>query len=235
MAAKPKVLIVEDEQAISEPLAENLEREGFSPVVAANAAEAMELFEREGPALVLLDLGLPDRDGRDVCRDIRARSAVPVIILTARGEEVDRILGLELGADDYIVKPFSAREVAARIRAVLRRAAAAPAGKAQAIAIGDVTLDPNSHTATKRGEPLELTAREFDLLRMLMTNAGKALRREEIMDEVWDTNWFGSTKTLDVHVSWLRRKIEDDPANPRYITTIRRVGFRFAAPENIGT
>jgi len=235
MAAKPKVLIVEDEQAISEPLAENLEREGFSPVVAANAAEAMELFEREGPALVLLDLGLPDRDGRDVCRDIRARSAVPVIILTARGEEVDRILGLELGADDYIVKPFSAREVAARIRAVLRRAAAAPAGKAQAIAIGDVTLDPNSYTATKRGEPLELTAREFDLLRMLMTNAGKALRREEIMDEVWDTNWFGSTKTLDVHVSWLRRKIEDDPANPRYITTIRRVGFRFAAPENIGT
>ena len=235
MAAKPKVLIVEDEQAISEPLAENLEREGFSPVVAGNAAEAMELFEREGPALVLLDLGLPDRDGRDVCRDIRARSGVPVIILTARGEEVDRILGLELGADDYIVKPFSAREVAARIRAVLRRAASAPASKAQAIAIGDVTLDPNSHTVTKRGEPLELTAREFELLRMLMTNAGKALRREEIMDEVWDTNWFGSTKTLDVHVSWLRRKIEDDPADPRYITTIRRVGFRFAAPEDIGT
>jgi DNA-binding response OmpR family regulator len=235
MAAKPRVLIVEDEQAISEPLAENLEREGFSPVVAANAAEAMELFEREGPALVLLDLGLPDRDGREVCRDIRARSAVPVIILTARGEEVDRILGLELGADDYIVKPFSAREVAARIRAVLRRGATASPAKAQAISIGDVTIDPNSRTATKRGRPLELTAREFDLLRMLMTNAGKALRREEIMDEVWDTNWFGSTKTLDVHVSWLRRKIEDDPANPRYITTIRRVGFRFAAPENIGT
>ncbi len=235
MASKPKVLIVEDEQAISEPLAENLEREGFSPVVAGNAAEAMALFDRESPALVLLDLGLPDRDGRDVCRDIRSRSAVPVIILTARGEEVDRILGLELGADDYIVKPFSAREVAARIRAVLRRAATAPAPKAQAIAIGDVMLDPNSHTATKRGEPLELTAREFDLLRMLMTNAGKALRREEIMDEVWDTNWFGSTKTLDVHVSWLRRKIEDDPANPRYITTIRRIGFRFAAPEDIGT
>ena len=233
MAARPKVLVVEDEQAISEPLVENLEREGFSPLAASTAAQAMELFEREGPDLVLLDLGLPDRDGRDVCRDIRARSAVPVIMLTARGEEVDRVLGLELGADDYIVKPFSTREVAARIRAVLRRSA--PPVKADAIAIGDVRIDPQSRTATKRGEPLELTAREFDLLKMLMANAGKALRREEIMDEVWDTNWFGSTKTLDVHVSWLRRKIEEDPANPRYITTIRRVGFRFAAPEDIKT
>jgi DNA-binding response OmpR family regulator len=233
MDGKPKVLVVEDEQAISEPLAESLEREGFQPIVASTASDGLGLFEREGPDLVLLDLGLPDRDGRDLCRDIRGRSAVPVIILTARGEEVDRILGLELGADDYIVKPFSAREVAARIRAVLRRAASGAPASAEAVAIGDVRLDPKARTASKRGEPIELTAREFDLLRMLMTNAGKALRREEIMDEVWDTNWFGSTKTLDVHISWLRRKIEDDPANPRYITTIRRVGFRFAAPEDI--
>jgi two-component system response regulator RegX3 len=233
MASKPKILIVEDEQAISEPLAENLEREGLSTVVASNAAQAMDLFERESPDLVLLDLGLPDRDGRDVARDIRGRSAVPVVMLTARGEEVDRILGLELGADDYIVKPFSAREVAARIRAVLRRAGPPAKHEAEAIAIGDVRLDPTARIATKRGEALVLTAREFDLLRMLMSNAGKALKREEIMDEVWDSNWFGSTKTLDVHVSWLRRKIEDDPANPRYITTIRRVGFRFATPEDL--
>ncbi|HJR18433.1 MAG TPA: response regulator transcription factor [Actinomycetota bacterium] len=233
MAAKPKVLVVEDEEAISEPLAENLEREGFAPIVASSGAQALELFEREGPDLVLLDLGLPDRDGRDVCRDIRARSSVPVVMLTARGEEVDRILGLELGADDYIVKPFSAREVAARIRAVLRRSAPAAKNEASATAIGDVRIDPKARTVTKRGEAVELTAREFDLLQMLMSNAGKALRREEIMDEVWDTNWFGSTKTLDVHISWLRRKIEDDPAEPRYITTIRRVGFRFAAPEDL--
>jgi DNA-binding response OmpR family regulator len=232
---RPKVLVVEDEEAISEPLAENLEREGFTPVVASTGAQAIELFERESPDLVLLDLGLPDRDGRDVCRDIRARSAVPVVMLTARGEEVDRILGLELGADDYIVKPFSAREVAARIRAVLRRSAPSAKNEASAIAIGDVRIDPKARTASKRGEPIELTAREFDLLLMLMSNAGKALRREEIMDEVWDTNWFGSTKTLDVHVSWLRRKIEDDPADPRYISTIRRVGFRFAAPDDLRT
>ena len=234
MAAKAKILVVEDEQAISEPLAESLEREGFAPVVASTAAGAMETFEREDPDLVLLDLMLPDGDGRDVCRRIRAASSVPVIMLTARSEEVDRVLGLELGADDYIVKPFSAREVAARIRAVLRRAAT-PAKKDDEIAIGNVRLDPKSRTVTKRGEPVELTAREFDLLRMLMANAGTALKREEIMDEVWDTNWFGSTKTLDVHISWLRRKIEDDPADPRYITTIRRVGFRFATAEDIRT
>ena len=233
MASKPKILIVEDEQAISEPLAESLEREGFSPVVATTAAQAVERFESERPDLVLLDLGLPDRDGRDVARDIRRRSSTPIVMLTARGEEVDRIVGLELGADDYIVKPFSAREVAARIRAVLRRSAQVSKNEPDAISIGDVRVDPLARVATKGGRPLELTAREFDLLTMLMSNAGKALKREEIMDEVWDTNWFGSTKTLDVHVSWLRRKIEDDPANPRYITTIRRVGFRFAAPEDL--
>ena len=232
MSAKPRILIIEDETAISEPLAEILEREGFDPVVAGTAADARSSFDAEAPDLVLLDVMLPDGDGRDLCREIRAHSSVPVIMLTARGEELDRILGLELGADDYIVKPFSAREVAARIRAVLRRATPAPAEE-QIFTVGDITLDAAAHTATKRGEPLELTAREFDLLRMLIANAGKALRREEIMDEVWDTNWFGSTKTLDVHVAWLRRKIEDDPAHPRYITTIRRVGFRFAAPDDI--
>jgi two-component system response regulator RegX3 len=229
MAGRPKVLVVEDEQAISEPLVESLDREGFTAVAAGSAAAALDAFESEAPDLVLLDLGLPDRDGRDVFRDIRARSPVPIIMLTARGEEVDRIVGLELGADDYITKPFSAREVAARIRAVLRRAA--PPARADVIAIGDVTLDPASRVATKRGAQLDMTAREFDLLRMLMSNAGRVLKREEIMDEVWDTNWFGSTKTLDVHVAWLRKKIEDEPSSPRYITTVRRVGFRFIAPD----
>jgi two-component system, OmpR family, response regulator RegX3 len=230
MGNKQKILVVEDETSISEPLAESLEREGFSSAVASTGAEAIAAFDAESPDLILLDLGLPDRDGRDVFRDIRGRSSVPIIMLTARGEEIDRILGLELGADDYISKPFSAREVAARIRAVLRRSG--PVKGDETIAVGDVTLDAGSRVATKRGAPLELTAREFDLLRFLMANAGRVLKREDIMDEVWDTNWFGSTKTLDVHIAWLRKKIEDDPAQPRYITTVRRVGFRFAGAES---
>jgi two-component system response regulator RegX3 len=235
MTAKPKVLVVEDETSISEPLVESLEREGFTPVTAGTAAAALESFDEEAPDLVLLDLGLPDRDGREVFRDIRGRSQVPIIMLTARGDEVDRVVGLELGADDYITKPFSAREVAARIRAVLRRATSQGGASGAAIVVGDVSLDPAARVAEKTGKPLELTAREFDLLHMLMRNAGRVLKREEIMDEVWDTNWFGPTKTLDVHIAWLRKKIEDDPSNPRYITTVRRVGFRFAGPDQLRT
>jgi DNA-binding response OmpR family regulator len=228
--AKTRVLIVEDESSISEPLAESLEREGFDPSVAASGEAALSAFDVDPAEVVLLDVGLPDRDGRDVLREIRSRSGVPVIMLTARGEEMDRILGLELGADDYITKPFSAREVAARIRAVLRRASPLPT--TTPLSVGAVRIDPASRMASKNGTMLELTAREFDLLRMLMSNAGRVVRREDIMDEVWDRNWFGSTKTLDVHVAWLRKKIEDDPASPRYITTVRRVGFRFAPPDH---
>ncbi len=150
-------------------------------------------------------------------------------MLTARGEEIDRVVGLELGADDYVVKPFSMRELTARIRAIMRRGHATE--RRGPIEVGGVRLDPASRTVTKDGEPVELAAKEFDLLHMLMASAGQVLKREEIMDEVWDPHWFGPTKTLDVHVSWLRKKIEDDPANPRYITTIRGVGFRFLAPE----
>jgi two-component system, OmpR family, response regulator RegX3 len=229
VANKRKILVIEDETSISEPLAENLEREGFGAIVASSGATAIGTFDSESPDLVLLDVGLPDLDGRDVLRHIRSRSAVPVIMLTARGEEMDRILGLELGADDYITKPFSAREVAARIRAVLRRSGGER--RTDAMTVGDVSLDPGSRVATKSGMVLALTAREFDLLQLLMSNAGRVLRREDIMEEVWDRNWFGSTKTLDVHIAWLRKKIEDDPADPRYITTVRRVGFRFAGPE----
>ena len=228
---RDRILLVEDEGSISEPLAESLKREGFESEVAGTAAEALEALGRAPADLVLLDLMLPDRDGRDLCREIRARSDVPIIMLTARGEEVDRVLGLELGADDYVVKPFSARELAARIRAVIRRARPSP--RAEVIAIGDVRLDVASRTVTKAGRPVGSAAREFDLLRWLMENAGRVVRREELMDEVWDANWFGSTKTLDVHIAWLRKKLEDEPAAPRYITTKRGVGFRFAAPEDV--
>ncbi|HXF36511.1 MAG TPA: response regulator transcription factor [Actinomycetota bacterium] len=227
---RPRILVVEDEAAIAEPLAEHLGREGFEASVAPTVAAAAEAIRREEPDLVLLDVMLPDGDGRDLARDIRRTSDVPIIMLTARGEEVDRVVGLELGADDYVVKPFSARELAARIRAVLRRGRGERRG---AIEVGDLRLDPSSRTVTRAGERLELSAREFDLLHLLMANAGQVLRRERIMDEVWDPHWFGSTKTLDVHISWLRKKLGDDPSNPRYITTIRGVGFRFAAPEEI--
>ena len=228
---KPRILIVEDEAAITEPLAESLEREGFEPQVTTTLADAVVSFDEREPDLVLLDLMLPDGDGRSLCRDIRAKSDVPIIMLTARSDEVDRVVGLELGADDYVIKPFSARELSARIRAILRRAAEAPKRRG-AIEVGDVKLEPASRTVKKAGRPVELAAREFDLLHLLMQNAGEVVRREEIMDRVWDENWFGPTKTLDVHISWLRKKIEDDPANPHYITTIRGVGFRFAPPES---
>jgi two-component system response regulator RegX3 len=226
---KTRILVVEDEPAISEPLAESLEREGFEPEVAGTIASAREAYQRRTPDLVLLDVMLPDGDGRDLAREIRRESDVPIIMLTARGEEIDRVLGLELGADDYVVKPFSMRELTARIRAIMRRGKGPE--RRGPIEIGDLRLDPASRTVTKSGQPVELAAKEFDLLNMLMASAGQVLKREQIMDEVWDPHWFGPTKTLDVHISWLRKKIEDDPSKPRYITTIRGVGFRFLAPE----
>ncbi len=228
-----RILVVEDEDSISEPFAEALRRAGFEPLVTRTAAGALELAAEAEPDLVMLDLSLPDGDGRDVCRELRRRSDVPIVMLTARGTEMDRIVGLELGADDYVVKPFSAREVISRIRAVLRRSAprdgAGAEGKAQRI--GDLELDPAARTARLDGEELELSRKEFDLLAELMRNAGRVVKREELMAKVWDVNWFGSTKTLDVHIGWLRRKLGDDPNEPRYIETVRGVGFRFAAPE----
>jgi DNA-binding response OmpR family regulator len=186
---------------------------------------------RGEPDFLLLDVMLPDGDGRDLAREVRKTSDVPIVMLTARGEEIDRIVGLELGADDYVVKPFSARELVARLRAIQRRGKGT--ARKGAIEIGAVALDPGARTCTKGGEPVELAAKEFDLLHLLMARAGTVLRREEIMDEVWDPHWFGPTKTLDVHVSWLRKKLEDDPAHPRYITTVRGVGFRFATPDDV--
>jgi two-component system, OmpR family, response regulator RegX3 len=224
-----RVLIVEDEPGISEPLSSHLSREGFEATVAPTVEAAREAVRSSPPGLILLDVMLPDGDGRDLCREIRASSDVPIVMLTARGEDVDKIVGLELGADDYVVKPFSGGELVARIRAILRRGRSRDAGRP--IEVGELRLDSAARTVTKRGDPVTLAAREFDLLAMLMANRGTVVRREAIMDEVWDAHWFGSTKTLDVHIAWLRKKLEDDPAHPMYITTVRGVGFRFAGPE----
>jgi two-component system response regulator RegX3 len=193
-------------------------------------AEALELARRS-PDLVLLDVMLPDGSGFDVCRKLRESSRVPIIMLTARGEEADRVVGLELGADDYVVKPFSAREVVARIRAVLRRADGPEPASDAVLEVGALRLDPARREVTRDGEPLELSRKEFELLHLLMRNAGSVVTRDRLIDEVWDPNWFGSTKTLDVHVSGIRRKLGDDPARPRYLHTVRGVGFRFAGPD----
>jgi DNA-binding response OmpR family regulator len=232
--AKRKILLVEDERSISEPLQPALEREGFDVQLAETAAEALQRFRERQPDLVLLDVMLPDGDGRDVLREIRQTSRVPVVMLTARGEEVDRVLGLELGADDYVTKPFSAAELVARIRAVLRRSADVPAATPSVLAAGDLVLNLDTRNLMQGGLPVDLTVKEFDLLRLLLEHAGKVVRREKLIADVWDTNWFGSTKTLDVHVSALRRKLADDPAAPRYIHTVRGIGFRFASSDELG-
>jgi two-component system response regulator RegX3 len=230
-APSGRILVVEDEESISQPFAEALRRAGFEPLVTATAAGALELAASEEPDLVMLDLALPDGDGRDVCRELRRRSDVPIMMLTARGTEMDKIVGLEIGADDYVVKPFSAAEVISRIRAVLRRSAPRLAAPQKAVRVGELELDPAARIARLRERPLDLSRKEFDLLAELMRNAGRVVSREDLMSEVWDTNWFGSTKTLDVHIGWLRRKLGDEPARPTYIETVRGVGFRFAAAE----
>jgi two-component system response regulator RegX3 len=233
MQRRRTVLLVEDEPSITEPLAEALGREGFDTQIAGTVAESLELASRVDPDLVLLDVMLPDGSGYDVCRELRQRSQVPIIMLTARGEEADRIVGLELGADDYVVKPFSAREVVARIRAVLRRTESTGQPEEKPIEIGEVRLDPAKREVTKDGQALELSRKEFELLRLLMQNAGSVVTREQAFEEVWDTNWFGSTKTLDVHVSGLRRKLGDDSSEPRFLHTVRGVGFRFTSPDEL--
>jgi two-component system response regulator RegX3 len=231
---RPRILFVEDERSISDPFSKALAREGYEPVVAHTAKEALELAATIDPQLVLLDLTLPDGDGRDVCRELRRSSDVPIVMLTARGTETDRIVGLELGADDYVVKPFSGAEVIARIRAVLRRAkqsGGAGAGTSTGVVrVHELEVDHDARRARLHGRELELSRKEFDLLARLVQDAGAVVTREQLMSDVWDENWFGPTKTLDVHVGWLRRKLEDDPADPRWIETVRGVGFRFRSP-----
>jgi DNA-binding response OmpR family regulator len=215
-----RILIVEDEDAIAVPLAEGLSREGFEVTRVANGADALTSPE---PDLVLLDLRLPDMDGLDVCRELRARSRVPIIVVTAKGEEVDRVVGLEVGADDYVVKPFGLRELVARIRAVSRRVGArSEGGDDGPIAVGPLAIDLRAHRATLDGDEIALTAKEFDLLTLLAREAGAVVSRERILVEVWNTTWYGSAKTIDVHVASLRRKLGD----PGWIETVRGVGLR---------
>jgi two-component system response regulator RegX3 len=229
--ARKRVLLIEDEESIHEPLAAALEREGFAAEVATTAAAGLEMFRTRAPDLVLLDIMLPDGDGRDLLREIRRSSRIPVVMLTARGEEMDRVLGLELGADDYVSKPFSARELTARIRAVMRRVAAPPPTEESVLKIGDVAMDLKTRQVTQSGQHIELTLKEYELLRVLMEQAGRVVTREDLIDEVWDPNWFGPTKTLDVHISSLRKKLAENPSSPRYIHTARGVGFRFSAED----
>ena len=211
--------MVEDEDTIAEPLVDGLRREGFDVDRAATGAAALD--ESLHPDLVLLDLRLPDVDGLDVCRALRARSAVPIIVVTARGVESDRVVGLELGADDYVVKPFGSRELIARIRAVMRRTSARPHDDGP-LRVGDLVVDPRARRALLGARELELTPKEFDLLTALASDAGAAISRRRLLEEVWETTWYGSSKTIDVHVASLRRKLGD----PGLIETVRGVGFR---------
>jgi DNA-binding response OmpR family regulator len=226
-ARGPFVLLVEDEQSIAEPFTHALQRAGFRTALARTAGEAISLTSEHAPDVILLDLALPDGDGRDVCRRIRHDSSVPIIMITASGTVTDRVVGLELGADDYVVKPFSTAEVIARIRAVLRRGQR-PSADGEHLRVQDVRIDPGGRRAWRGEDEIELTRKEFDLLLRLAREAGRVVPREELMSDVWDMNWFGSTKTLDVHIGWLRRKLGDDSGDPTYIRTVRGVGFCFA-------
>jgi two-component system, OmpR family, response regulator RegX3 len=217
-----ELLLVEDDDAIAEPLAKGLEREGFTVRRAGNAADALAAPVAD---LVLLDLVLPDLDGYEVCRRLRARSDVPIIVITARGDEVDRVVGLELGADDYLVKPFGFRELVARTRAVTRRRQPPP-DEQRPVQVGPLELDRRTRRVRMAGVDVALTAKEFDLLALLASDAGRVLTRQEILEAVWDAHWYGPTKTLDVHVASLRRKLGD----PSVIETVRGVGFRLCDP-----
>jgi two-component system response regulator RegX3 len=225
----PAVLVVEDEESFVDALTVGLKREGFLVHVARDGMEAVALFDKVRPDLVLLDVMLPKMSGIDVCRDIRSRSRVPIIMVTAKGSEIDTVVGLEVGADDYVSKPYRLRELVARMRAVLRRVPPATDDGATAtvIAVGDVSLDPERHEVTVRGEPVVLPLKEFELLEMLLDNAGRVLPRETLIDRVWGPHYVGDTKTLDVHIKRLRSKVEDDPSRPTRITTIRGLGYKY--------
>jgi two-component system response regulator RegX3 len=221
-----RLLVVEDEESISEPLAYMLRKEGFEVSVAADGPAGLRAFEREGADLVLLDLMLPGLSGTEVCRELRTRSSVPVIMLTARDSEVDKVVGLELGADDYVTKPFSHRELVARIRAVLRRQVPATEDEAAALEAGPVRMDVDRHLVTVEGASVQLPLKEFDLLELLLRNAGRVLTRSQLIDRVWGSDYVGDTKTLDVHVKRLRAKIEPDPAHPKHLLTVRGLGYK---------
>lgn len=221
-----KVLIVEDEESMADPLAFLLRKEGFSTQIAANGPDALIEYDRNGADIVLLDLMLPGMSGTEVCKQLRARGPVPVIMVTARDAEIDKVVGLELGADDYITKPYSTRELIARIRAVLRRGVEAEDPGLPVLQAGPVRMDVDRHVVSVHGEPVPLPLKEFDLLEYLIRNAGRVLTRGQLIDRVWGSDYVGDTKTLDVHVKRLRAKIEPDPAAPRYLITVRGLGYK---------
>jgi two-component system response regulator RegX3 len=230
MPDRPTILVVDDEESYRDALSIALEREGFRVETASDGPEAIDQFERANPALVLLDVMLPRMSGVDVCRELRNRSQVPIIMVTARNAEIDAVVGLEVGADDYVTKPFRLRELVARVRAALRRAprADAPATPLdEQIVIDDIRIDVARHEVVVREELVALPLKEFELLELLMANAGRVLTRDVLIDRIWGPNYFGDTKTLDVHVKRLRSKIEDDPAHPTRIVTVRGVGYRY--------
>jgi two-component system response regulator RegX3 len=228
-APETTILLAEDEESFVDALVIGLKREGFVVVVARDGPSALERFDEVKPDLVLLDVMLPKMSGIDVCREIRSRSSVPIIMVTAKTEEIDTVVGLEIGADDYVTKPYKLRELVARIRAVLRRVPPLEAGtqSVDTIEIGGVNLDPDRHEVTVRGEEVKLPLKEFELLELLLDNAGRVLTRDVLIDRVWGPHYVGDTRTLDVHVKRLRARIEEDPSKPALITTIRGLGYRF--------
>lgn len=224
-----RILIVEDEPSLSEPLAFLLGREGYETTIVADGLSAVAEFDRNGTDLVLLDLMLPGMSGTEVCREIRSRSVVPIIMLTAKDSEVDIVVGLELGADDYVTKPYSTRELLARIRAVLRRRTEDDEAKELVLEAGSVRMDVERHAVSVGGKDTPMPLKEFELLELLLRNSGRVLTRGQLIDRVWGADYFGDTKTLDVHIKRIRSKIEKTPSDPTMLVTVRGLGYRFEA------
>jgi two-component system response regulator RegX3 len=222
-----RIMVVEDEESFSEALAFMLQREGYEVEVADDGNLALDVYEQRGADLILLDLMLPGLSGLEVCRQIRTKSQVPIIMLTAKDGEIDKVVGLEIGADDYVTKPFSSRELLARVRSVLRRHGEPEELIATTIEAGPVRMDVDRHVVTVRGEQVAMPLKEFDLLELLVRNAGRVLTRAQLIDRVWGADYVGDTKTLDVHVKRLRAKVEEDPANPVHLVTVRGLGYKF--------
>lgn len=235
MTSNPTVLVVEDEESFIEALQIGLKREGFKVEVARDGMQALEMFDRVNPDLILLDVMLPKMSGIDVCRQLRKKTLTPIIMVTAKGAEIDTVVGLEVGADDYVTKPYRLRELTARMRAVMRRVPSSRGGEIEgsALTVGDISIDPEVYEVVIRGESVKLPLKEFELLHILMTNAGRVLPRETLIDRVWGTDYVGDTKTLDVHIKRLRSKIEEDSAQPTRIVTIRGLGYKYDKPRSV--
>lgn len=229
LMSNPTVLVVEDEESFIEALQIGLKREGFNVAVARDGLQALEMFDIVHPDLILLDVMLPKMSGIDVCRQLRKKTTTPIIMVTAKGAEIDTVVGLEVGADDYVTKPYRLRELTARMRAVMRRTPVDRGGElsGSSLEVGDVILDPDQHEVVIRGVAQQLPLKEFELLHILLANAGRVLPRETLIDRVWGSDYVGDTKTLDVHIKRLRSKIEDDPGNPSRIITIRGLGYKY--------